>query len=74
MTSITMSKRHRQPVSDADMARQSSVFPAEPDSSISERPVRKPVMTLHLPNRRSTVGTDPQDPAKASLLDADPQP
>jgi hypothetical protein len=72
MTSITMSKRHRQPVSDADMARQSSVFPPEPETT-AERPARKPVMTLHLPRRRGTAGTDPQDSAQASLLDGEPQ-
>lgn len=67
MTSITMSKRHRQPVSDADMARQYSVFPP---TTTAERPARKPLMTLHLPHRRETAGTGVQDAAQASLLDA----
>ena len=70
MTSITMSKRHRQPVTDDDMSRQSNVFTpgSVPDM---ERPSRKPLMTLHLPRRSQTAGTEPQEPVQLSLLDAE---
>ncbi len=70
MTSITMSKRHRQPVTDDDMSRQSNVFTpgSVPDM---ERPSRKPVMTLHLPHRREAAVITPQEPTQLSLLDTD---
>ncbi|ARV17707.1 hypothetical protein AEP_00748 [Curvibacter sp. AEP1-3] len=71
MTSITMSKRHRQPVTDDDMSRQSNVF--TPDNGLDmERPSRKPVMTLHLPHRREAAVSTPQEPTQLSLLDTDP--
>jgi hypothetical protein len=71
MTSITMSKRHRQPVADDDMSRQSNVFTpgSVPDT---ERPARKPVMTLHLPQRREAPANGSQEPIQLSLLDTDP--
>ncbi|NBW50973.1 MAG: hypothetical protein EBR49_12965 [Betaproteobacteria bacterium] len=70
MTSITMSKRHRQPVADDVMSRQSNVFTpgGVPDP---ERQARKPVMTLHLPHRREAAVSTPEDPTQFSLLDTD---
>ncbi len=71
MTSITMSKRHRQPVTDDDMSRQSNVF--TPDNGLDmERPARKPVMTLHLPQCREAPANGAQEPMQLSLLDTDP--
>ncbi len=71
MTSITMSKRHRHPVADDDMSRQSNIF--TPDNGLDmERPSRKPVMTLHLPHRREAAVSTPQEPTQLSLLDTDP--
>ena len=71
MTSITLSKRHRQPVFDDDRSRQSEVF--TPDlAGNTARPARKPAMTLHLPHRRES-GTGPaQTVTQLSLLDTEP--
>ena len=69
MTSITMSKRHRQPVIDNDVNRQSEAF--TPDNTPT-RPARKPVMTLHLPHRRDTALDAAQEAAQLSLLDPEP--
>jgi len=73
MTSITMSKRHRQPVTDDDMSRQSNVFTSRSVLD-RERPRGKPVVTLHLPHHRETAASGLQQPTQLSLLDLEPHP
>ncbi len=71
MTSITMSKRHRQPVTEDDLHRQSDVFAGPSTPELAPQP-RKHAFTLHLPHRRDTFGTARPDPTQLSLLDTEP--